>query len=61
VLKKALRLIYDIFNAKRIIYLKISLPRSESKEDREQNRELAKDMKEEIGRMAQVFHNIHKL
>jgi hypothetical protein len=52
---------YDILNAKRIIYLKISLPRSESKEDREQGRELAKDMKEKIGRMAQVFHNIHKL
>ena len=37
------------------------LPRNDSKQDREQEKEIAKDMKEKIGRMAQVFHNMHKL
>jgi hypothetical protein len=29
--------------------------------DREKEREIAKDMKEKIARMAQVFRNLHKL
>jgi hypothetical protein len=37
-----------MFNARRIMYLKISLPRNDSKQDREQDKELAKDMKEKI-------------
>lgn len=48
-------------NARRIIYLKVSLPRNDSRQDREQEKEIAKDMKEKIGRMSQVFHNMHKL
>ena len=43
------------------MYLKITLPRNDSKQDRDQEKEIAKDMKEMIGRMAQVFHNMHKL
>jgi hypothetical protein len=52
---------YDVFNARRIVYLKIILPRNDAKSDREQEKEIAKDMKEKIGRMSQVFHNIHKV
>jgi len=43
-----LRFFYDVFNSGRIIYLKILLPRGQSKLDREQEKELAKDMKEKI-------------
>ena len=55
------RFFYDVFNSNRIIYLKVLLPRGQSKLDREQEKELAKDMKEKIGRMGQVFHNFHKV
>ena len=61
VIKNMLRFFYDVFNSRRIIYLKILLPRGQSKLDREQEKELAKDMKEKIGRMGQVFHNFHKI
>lgn len=56
-----LRFFYDVFNSGRIIYLKVLSPRGQSKLDREQEKELAKDMKEKIGRMGQVFHNFHKV
>lgn len=61
VVRNILRFLYDVFNSGRIIYLKILLPRGQSKLDREQEKELAKDMKEKIGRMGQVFHNFHKI
>ena len=54
-------ILYDFVNSHRIIYLKVSLPRNDSRQDREQEKEIAKDMKEKIGRMSQVFHNMHKL
>jgi len=60
-IKKMLRFFYDIFNSHRIIYLKVLLPRGQSKLDREQDKELAKDMKEKIGRMSLVIHNLHKV
>jgi hypothetical protein len=44
-----------------MVYLKVMLPRNDGKGDREQQKEIAKDMKEKIGRMSQVFHNLHKL
>lgn len=53
--------LYDIFNAKRMVFLKVILPRGDSKADREKEKELAKDMKEKISRMSQVFRNLHKL
>lgn len=37
------------------------MPRGDSKNDREREKELAKDMKEKIWRMAQVFGTTHKL
>jgi hypothetical protein len=52
---------YDVLNANRIVYLKVILPRNDAKSDREQEKDIAKDMKEKIGRMSQVFHNAHKL
>lgn len=60
-MKKSLYFFYDLLNSSRIIYLKISLPRNDSRQDREQEKEIAKDMKEKIARMSQVFHNMHKL
>jgi hypothetical protein len=35
-------------NARRIIYLKVMVPRGDTKSDREREKELAKDMKEKI-------------
>ncbi len=52
---------YDVINARRTVYLKVLLPRGDSKLDREQAKEIAKDMKEKIGRMAQIYTNFHKL
>ena len=60
-LRNMARFFYDVFNSGRIIYLKVLLPRGQSKLDREQDKELAKDMKEKIWRMSQVFHNFHKI
>lgn len=61
IVRNMMRFFYDVFNSGRIIYLKVLLPRGQSKLDREQEKELAKDMKEKIWRMGQVFHNFHKI
>ncbi len=61
IIKQMLRFFYDVFNSKRIIYLKVLLPRGQSKLDREQEKELARDMKEKIWRMSLVIHNFHKI
>jgi len=45
---KALRYGYAFFNAHRLIFLKVLLPRGDGKTDREQEKEVAKDMKEKI-------------
>jgi hypothetical protein len=42
-------------------YVRVMLPRGDSKNDREREKELAKDMKEKIGRMAQVYSSLHKM
>lgn len=47
-IKKGLQFFYDVLNAHRIVYLKITLPRNDSRQDREQEKEIAKDMKEMI-------------
>lgn len=41
--------------------MKIWQTRGDTKTDREVEKELAKDMKEKISRMAQVFNNLHKI
>ena len=58
---KFLRYLYAFTNAHRIIFLKVLLPRWDAKSDREQEKEIAKDMKEKIGRMSQVLWNLHKI
>lgn len=52
---------YDIWNAHRIIYLRVLQTRGDSKVDRDANKELAKDMKEKISRMSQVYNNMYSL
>jgi hypothetical protein len=47
-IQKALRYGYAFFNSHRLIFLKVLLPRGDGKSDREQEKELAKDMKEKI-------------
>lgn len=61
VTKYLLAFIYDVMNASRIVYLKILLPRGDDKISKEQSKEVAKDMKEKIWRIGQVFDNIYKL
>lgn len=53
--------LYDVLNSRRLIFLKVILPRWDSKLDREKEKELAKDMKEKIARMSQVYRNMYKL
>jgi len=41
--------------------MKVLQTRQDTKSDREVEKELAKDMKEKISRMSQVYNNLHKL
>jgi len=59
--RKTMAFMYDMLNAPRTKYLKVLLPRWEWKLDREKAKEIAKDMKEKISRMSQIYNNIHKL
>ncbi|USN54516.1 MAG: hypothetical protein H6765_08425 [Candidatus Peribacteria bacterium] len=56
-----LEFFYDVLNAKRMVFMKVLVPRGDSKADRDMQKELAKDMKEKIARMSQVFRSLHKL
>lgn len=53
--------LYDVCNAYRSLYLKITLPRGDDKISREQARDVAKDMKEKLSRMGQMYDAMHKL
>lgn len=53
--------LYDVLNAHRLIFLRVILPRGDDKLSREQGKEVAKDMKEKISRMWQVYDSFHKL
>lgn len=61
VFKKWTEFLYDVSNAHRLIYLKILLPRWDSKSDREKEKEVSKDMKEKIWKMSQVFRTMHRI
>jgi hypothetical protein len=61
ILQYALTIMYDVLQVKRMVYFRVILPRGDSKNDREREKELAKDMKEKIWRMSQVFSSLHKL
>jgi len=60
-LRRFLRYSYAFCNSHRLKFLKVLLPRWDGKTDREQEKEIAKDMKEKIGRMSQVLWNLHKM
>lgn len=54
-----LRMVYLHFHARRLIYLKITLPRSDSKLDQEKRTE--KDFKEKVAVMAQLYRAIYEI
>ncbi len=56
-----LKFLYIFANNHRMRYYKVLLPRSDSKSDRDEQKDLAKDMKEKIGRMTQVYTNLSRL
>lgn len=56
---KTFRLLFEIYYAKNLRYLKVTLPKKDSKLDKEQ--ETKKDFKEKIGIMSMFYKSIHKL
>ena len=58
-IKYILRWGYAFLNNDRLMYMKVIAPRWDSKTDREQSKDIAKDMKEKVSRMSQVLSNIH--
>ncbi|NDK10035.1 type IV secretory system conjugative DNA transfer family protein [Candidatus Gracilibacteria bacterium] len=56
---KSIRLAFELFYSKNLRYLKITLPKADSKLDKE--RETKKDFKEKIGMMSMFYKAIHKL
>ena len=50
-----------MLNQYRIVYLRIVLPRGDDKISREQQKDDAKDMKEKLSRMGQMYDSFHKL
>jgi hypothetical protein len=56
---KLIRLGYEIFMANRLVYMKVTLPRADSKLDKE--RETKKDFKEKVGIMSIFYKSIHNL
>ena len=56
---KSIRLIFEIYYSKNLRYMKVSLPRADSKMDKE--KETKKDFKEKIGIMTMFYKAIHKL
>ena len=47
-IKQAFRYTYSFLNTQRMVYIKVLLPKGDGKTDREQEKEVAKDMKEKI-------------
>lgn len=56
---KLIRLIFELIWAKNLVYMKVTLPKSDSKLDKE--KETKKDFKEKIGMMSMYYKAIHKL
>lgn len=54
-----IRLMYEVFHAKNLVYIRVMLPRADSKLDKE--RETRKDFKEKISSMTVFYNSIHKL
>lgn len=58
-LLKLIRLLFEIYYAKNLVYLKVTLPRADSKLDKE--KETKKDFKEKIWTMSMFYKAIHKI
>ena len=58
-LVKIVRVMYEIYCARRLVYMRVTLPRADSKLDKE--RETKKDFKEKVGIMAVFFKSVHKI
>jgi hypothetical protein len=56
---RIIRLAYEVVMADRLIYMRITMPRADSKLDKE--RETKKDFKEKMGIMAIFYKSIHNL
>lgn len=56
---RSIRLVIEIYLSKNLVYMQVTLPRSDSKLDKEQ--ETKKDFKEQIGIMSVVYKSLHKL
>lgn len=56
---RVLRLVYEVIMADRLVYMRITLPRADSKLDKE--RETKKDFKEKVGVMTVFYKSIHNL
>ncbi len=56
---KIVRLLFELYYAKNLQYLKISLPKNDSKLDKE--RETKKDFKEKVWIMTMFYKSVHKL
>lgn len=56
---KIIRLSYEILMANKLVYMKVTLPRADSKLDKE--RETKKDFKEKVGIMSIFYKSIHNL
>jgi len=59
ILWKSMRLGFELFYSKNLRYLKLTVPRADSKLDKE--KETKKDFKEKIGQMSMFYKAIHKL
>jgi len=56
---KSIRLAFELYYSKNLRYLKITLPKADSKLDKE--KETKKDFKEKIGTMSMFYKAVHKL
>lgn len=59
ILLKIIRLSYEILMSGRLVYMKVTLPRADSKLDKE--RETKKDFKEKVGIMSIFYKSVHNL
>lgn len=58
-IRKAIRLLFEIWMARYLVYIQVALPRSDSKLDKE--RETKKDFKEKVGIMSLVHNSLWKI
>ena len=59
IILKAIRLAFEIYYSKKLVYLKITMPRNDSKLDKEH--ETKKDFKEKIWIMSMFYKSVHKI